>query len=118
LSNFDAILGVNYTLQNSGKRGLPEDFDLMIEYIQRKEKICREMIETGDEPISIENDLIIGKIIGLAKAWSIPFEKIAPYLIKMLDPDLAKRVVRPEDLVEHCGKEALDIWKLLMEKGS
>jgi hypothetical protein len=31
---------------------------------------------------------------------------------------MAEKLVRSEDSVERYGKEALEIWKLLLEKGS
>jgi len=54
----------------------------------------------------------------IVQNWAVPFQQIAPYLIKKFGKDLSGKLVRSEDLVETYGKEALDIWKLLLEKGS
>jgi len=55
-------------------------------------------------------------MLTIAKAWSIPFDKLAPYLINGLGKSFVKQNVKREDIVESYGKDALEIWKTLLEE--
>ena len=114
------IVSQDYTiLYHYGRVNFEEDIFRIFDFIIKRVK--EKVIEKGPKGymfFTLHNKWVIGQLIRTAKYRQIPFEKLAPYLLNELGKDLAEQSVKREDVVETYGKEALEIWKLLLEKGS
>ena len=116
MSTTDSLMLATFILMPQIPESELSDFDSVMKRIIEKERLKQKMAKIKFSYSTLSSEVFMGVIIKTAKIASIPFEKLAPYLISKLGRDLAKRVVLREHLIGTYGKEALDIWMLLLEK--
>ena len=108
-----ASIASDYAQLSTGSRRKIESFD---HYFGRIKERVKELEEVEAKIFIIPHIDLVNVIISLMEQNEIPFERLAPYIIKKLGKKLARKLVKKETMLEYYGKEGLKIWETLLKK--